>query len=128
MKGNFITLLQGLNELTWNGSTAVHTKENSILSEEKKHIKARYQRFSRVKIPGKMNTQFKKKNHVLYVPESAEVTKFAFESADMHLLELSHKEYSVPMLSIFKEIEYDTERGGTMKIGLTQTSLCNLLK
>lgn len=61
MKGNFITLLQGLNELTWNGSTAVHTKENSILSEEKKHIKARYQRFSRVKIPGKMNTQLKKK-------------------------------------------------------------------
>lgn len=62
------------------------------------------------------------------MPESAEVTKFAFESADMQLLELSHKEYSVPMLSIFKEIGYDTERGRTMKIGLNQRSLCNLLK
>lgn len=38
------------------------------------------------------------------MPESAEVTKFAFEPADMQLLELSHKEYTVPMLNIFKEI------------------------
>lgn len=35
-----------------------------------------------------MNTQLEKKNHILCVPESAEVTEFPFEPANVQLLEL----------------------------------------
>lgn len=62
------------------------------------------------------------------MPESAEVTKFAFESADMQWWNYHIKNIVVHMLSIFKEVEYDTEMGGTMKIGLNQRSLWNFLK
>lgn len=50
-----------------------------------------------------MQIQNFKKLH-MYVSESA-ITKFAFEPANMQLLELSHKEHSTHMLTIFKEIK-----------------------
>lgn len=35
-----------------------------------------------------MNTQLEKKNHIFYVPESAELTEFPFEPANVQSLEL----------------------------------------
>lgn len=65
-----------------------------------------------LEFPGKMNKQ------ILYVPELTEITKFTFESVNMQLLELSYKECSTHILSIFKDI----------KVSFLIKLSCNFLK